>query len=58
MLAQVGDNFGSEAIEGGERHLQMFFAGVFDFVVADAADGLDEHHYGRDTGAGDFGAVV
>ena len=36
----------------------MVFAGVFDFVVANAAEGLHEEHNGGDAGAGDFGGVM
>ncbi len=36
----------------------MFFFGVFDFVVGDAVEGLDEEHDGGGTGAADFGGVV
>ncbi len=36
-LAEEREGLGREAVEGGDGHLQMLFAGVFDFVVADAA---------------------
>ncbi|MDB6026269.1 MAG: hypothetical protein JWM68_2492, partial [Verrucomicrobiales bacterium] len=36
----------------------MLFLRVLDFIMADAVETLDEHHHGRDTGAGDFGGVV
>ena len=57
-LTQVGDRFGSQAIEGGHGHLQMFFARILNLIVADAAKRLHEHHYGRDTGARDFRGVM
>lgn len=44
--------------EGGEGLVEVVFFGVFDFVVADAVEGLDEHHDGGDAGHGDFGGVV
>lgn len=50
--------FGGEAVEGSYTEFEMVFFCVFDFVVADAAEGLDEHHYCGDSGAGDFGSVV
>ena len=37
---------------------EMTFGSVFDLVVADAAQGLNEHHDGGDAGAGDLGGVV
>jgi hypothetical protein len=52
------EGFGGEAVVGGDGEVEMVFAGVFDLVVADAAQGLDEHHYRGDAGAGDFGGVV
>ena len=47
-----------EFVESSYGHREMFFFGVFDFVVADAVEALDEHHDGGDAGAGDFGGVV
>lgn len=47
-----------EAVEGGEGLFEVVFAGVFDFVVADAVEALDEHHDGGDAGHGDFGGIV
>jgi hypothetical protein len=35
----------------------MLFFRIFDFVVADAVEALDEHHDGEDAEAGDFGGV-
>ena len=52
------DGFEGEAFVGSDGEAEMLFAGVFDFVVRDAAEGLDEHHDGGDAGAGDFGGVV
>jgi hypothetical protein len=36
----------------------MLFFRVFDLVVTDAVQALDEHHDGGDAGARDFGGVV
>jgi hypothetical protein len=36
----------------------MFLFCVFNFVVADAVEALDEHHHGGNPGGGDFGGVV
>ena len=36
----------------------MFFFRVLDFVVADAVQALNEHHHGRNAGAGDFRGVM
>jgi len=36
----------------------MFFFRVFDLVVGNAVEALDEHHDGGDAEAGDFGGVV
>ena len=52
------EGFEGEAFVGGDGKAEMFFAGVFDLVVGDAAEGLDEHHDGGDAGASDFGGVV
>jgi hypothetical protein len=51
-------SFGGEAVECFHGHLQMIFAGVFDFVVADALERLDEHHHCRDAGTRDLSGVV
>ena len=45
-------------VEGLDAEGEMVFAGVFDFIVADAAQGLHEEHDGGNAGAGDFGSVV
>ena len=37
---------------------EVVFAGIFDFVVADAAQGLHKEHNRGDAGARDFGGVV
>jgi hypothetical protein len=47
-----------QLIESDDGLLEIFFLGVFDFVVADAVEALDEHHDGGDAGARDFGGVV
>ena len=52
------EGFIGESVESGHGHGEMFFFRVLDFVVADALERLDEHHDGRDAGAGDFGGVV
>jgi hypothetical protein len=54
VLSALGDEFhgfGGEAVEGGDAEFEVLFFCVLDFVVADAAKGLDEHHYGGDSGA-------
>src|SRR6267378_1924795 len=45
-------------VERRDTHLEVLFLRVFDFVVADAVETLDEHHDGRHAGAGDFGGIV
>src|ERR1035438_6620421 len=47
-----------EFVERGHAKFQMFFLRVLDFVVADAVQALDKHHYRRHTGGRDFGGVV
>ena len=47
-----------QSIQRGDGEFEMLFAGVFDLVVADAAERLHEHHHRGDAGAGDFGGVV
>ena len=50
--------FGREAVECGDALFEVFFFCVFDFVVADATQRLDEHHHGGNAGARDFGSVM
>ena len=50
--------FGGEAIEGGDAEFEVIFLCIFDFVVADAAERLNKHHHGRNSGARDFGGIV
>ena len=55
---QPGDGFGGEAVEGEDGKLEVVFAGVFDFVVADATEGLHEEHDRGNAGPRDLGGVV
>src|SRR5256885_16653699 len=41
-------------IERRDRQLEVLFFGVLDFVVADAVQTLDKHHYGRHSRARNF----
>src|SRR4051794_29798579 len=50
--------FVREVVESGYRQFEVLLFGVFDFVVGDAVETLDEHHDGGDACAGDFGGVV
>src|SRR4051812_38177393 len=52
------ESFVGEFVEGGYGHRKMLFFRVLDFIVGDAVEGLNEHHDGRDAGAGDGGGVV
>ena len=56
--AEPGEGFAGEAVEGGDGEVEVLLAGVFDLVVADAAQRLHEHHHGGDAGAGDFRGVM
>ena len=49
-LGQLGEGL------HGER--EVLLASVFDLIVTDAVERLDEQHDGGDAGAGDFGGVV
>jgi|ERR1700693_6208908 len=51
-------SFGSEAVESDYGHFEVLFLGVFNLIMADAVEGLHEHHDGGDAGAGNFGCVV
>jgi hypothetical protein len=59
-LAQLDPSncLGGQLIEGDHGQCEMLLFRVFDFVVADAVEALDEHHDGGDAEAGDFGCVV
>ena len=52
------DGLVGEFVEGGHGQGEVFFFGVFDFVVADAVEALDEHHDGGDAELSDGGGVV
>jgi len=58
LLENPGDGFGGQPVEGLNAESQVVFASVFDFVVADAAQGLYEEHDRGNAGARDFGGVV
>ena len=58
LFCEPRNGFGGEAVEGLDGEDEVFFFGVFDFVVGDAVEGLDEEHDGGGSGAADFGGVV
>src|SRR5205085_2688120 len=45
-------------VEGDDSQFEMLLFRVFNLIVADAMEALDEHHDGGDAGAGDFGGIV
>ena len=47
-----------EPMQGFDGLDKVFCAGIFERVVAQAAQGLDEEHDGGDAGPGDFGGVM
>jgi hypothetical protein len=53
-----GDGFFCEAVEGADCKFEVFDTSIFGGIVTEAGERLDEHHDGRDTGAGDFGCIV
>src|ERR1700689_3886607 len=57
-LGQVSDALAGQAVKRGDRHFQMLFARVLNFIVADAAHRLHEHHHGRNSRAGHFRGAV
>jgi len=38
-------------VERGHSHFDVLFFGVLNLIVTDAAEALDEHHHGGDSGA-------
>ena len=42
------ERLGGEAVERGDGEAEVVLGGVFDLVVTDASEGLDEHHDGGD----------
>src|SRR6185503_19224919 len=54
----VRDRLRGEAIERGDRELEVLGLRVLELRVREAAEALDEEHHGGYAGAGDLGGVV
>ena len=58
LIIDPFDRQGGQAVKSTDSGFDVFFPGVFDFVVADAVQALDKHHHGRDAEAGNFGGIM
>src|ERR1700692_126310 len=52
------DCFGCQPVERHHRYLEMFFACILDFIVADPAKRLHKHHHCRNARARNLSSVV
>src|SRR5262249_31664307 len=58
IFGDRGEGFFGKCVKRAHTEFQMLFFCIFDFVVTDPMEALDEHHDGGDTGTSDFSGIV